>query len=169
MVLRVGSGQYYNAQQINNFQIPNLQPPLSGSNVLQNDRVNPQATINNAFANGGGPAAPAALLMLGNVQPNGRSNCLDNNIWRWTAERYLDSGRGSIYTALQAHSEKRFSHGLNIAADCGGSSRCLRNSGFVNRGGFSSVGRPSTSSTLHNSTPPIYSGRRRLLGASLQP
>ncbi|MCU1261126.1 MAG: Cna domain protein, partial [Bryobacterales bacterium] len=178
MVLRMGSGQYYNAQQINNFQILNLQPPLSGSNVLQNDRVNPLATIDNPFATGGGPAAPTALLMLGNVQPNGRSNFLNNNIWQWTAElertfgddfvfgiayignkgshldqtvsnfnnpdpgpaaiqgrrpiqfyidslspsvlrplgtiRYLDSGRSSIYNALQARTEKRFSRGYTF-------------------------------------------------------
>ena len=179
MVLRMGGGQYYNAQQINNFQILNLQPPLSGSNVLQNDRVNPQATIDNPFPVVGG-SAPTALLMLGNVQANGRSNFLNNNIWQWTAEiertfgsdlvlgvayvgnkgshidqtvsnfnnpdpgpsaiqarrpiqfysdslnpdilrplgtiRYLDSGRNSIYNALQVRTEKRYSHGYTFVA-----------------------------------------------------
>ena len=57
MVFRVGAGQFYNVNQINNFQILNLQPPLSGSNVLQNDRVNPKATIDNPFA-GSGCQAP---------------------------------------------------------------------------------------------------------------
>ncbi len=85
MVLRMGGGQYYNVNQLNNFQILNLQPPLSGSNVLQNDRVNPQATIDKPFPAAAGQA-PTALLMLGNIQANGRSKFLNNDIWQWTAE-----------------------------------------------------------------------------------
>ena len=50
-----------------------------------NDRVNPQATIDNPFSAAGGPA-PTALLMLGNIQSSGRSKFLNNNIWQWTAE-----------------------------------------------------------------------------------
>ena len=179
MVFRVGAGQFYNVNQINNFQILNLQPPLSGSNVLQNDRVNPQATLDNPFAGAGGQA-PTALLMLGNIQSNGRSKFLNNDIWQWTAEiersfrndlvfavayignkgthldqtvsnfnnpdpgpaaiqarrpiqfytdslnpdvllplgtlRYLDSGRNSLYNALQVRAEKRYSHGYTFVA-----------------------------------------------------
>jgi hypothetical protein len=63
-VLRTGAGLFYNAQQMNNFQILNLQPPYSGSNLFQNDRTNPLATIDNPFA-GSATQSPAALLMLG--------------------------------------------------------------------------------------------------------
>jgi hypothetical protein len=72
---------------MNNFQILNLQPPLSGSSVINNDRVNPTATIDNPFP---GPAgsSPTALLMLGNIQAsnNNRSMFLNNDVWQWTAE-----------------------------------------------------------------------------------
>ncbi|MBI3694917.1 MAG: TonB-dependent receptor [Acidobacteria bacterium] len=86
-VFRAGGGQFYNANQMNNFQILNLQPPLSGSNVVNNDRTNPTATIGNPFP---GPAGnnPTALLTLGNIQAsrNNRSMFLNNNVWQWTAE-----------------------------------------------------------------------------------
>ena len=181
MVLRAGAGQFYNAQQMNNFQILNLQPPLSGSNVLDNNRQNPKNTIDNPFAGAAGQS-PTALLMLGNIQASrgNRSMFLNNNIWQWTAEiersfgdnfvtgiayvgnkgshidatisnynnpdpglgdiqsrrpiqfyvdslnpdklvplstlRYLDSGLNSIYHALQARAEKRYSHGFTAVA-----------------------------------------------------
>ena len=86
-VLRTGAGLFYNAQQMNNFQILNLQPPFSGSNLFENDRTNPRATIDNPFA-GTSTQSPAALLMLGNVQAdrNNRSMYLNNDIWQWTME-----------------------------------------------------------------------------------
>jgi hypothetical protein len=85
LVLRTRAGQFYNVQQINNFSILNLQPPFSGSNLFQNNRANPVATIDNPF--GGSPTTrPTALLMLGNIQPNGRSRYLNNEIWQWTME-----------------------------------------------------------------------------------
>ena len=86
-VFRIGAGQFYNANQLNNFQILNLQPPLSGSNVIENDRQNPKATIDNPFA-GTAAQTPTALLMLGNVQAsNGnRSRFQNNDVWQWTAE-----------------------------------------------------------------------------------
>ena len=86
-VLRTGAGLFYNAQQMNNFQILNLQPPFSGSNLFENDRTNPRATIDNPFA-GSSTQSPAALLMLGNVQAdrNNRSMYLNNDIWQWTME-----------------------------------------------------------------------------------
>ena len=34
-VLRTGAGLFYNAQRMNNFQILNLQPPFSGSNLFE--------------------------------------------------------------------------------------------------------------------------------------
>jgi len=72
---------------MNNFQILNLQPPLSGSSVLNNNRQNPTATIDNPFAGAGGQS-PVALLMLGNVEAShgNRSVFLNNNIWQWTME-----------------------------------------------------------------------------------
>jgi Carboxypeptidase regulatory-like domain/TonB dependent receptor-like, beta-barrel len=87
MVLRAGGGLFYNAQQMNNFQILNLQPPYSGSNLFENDRQNPRATIDNPFA-GSATASPAALLMLGNIQASrsNRSMYLNNDIWQWTME-----------------------------------------------------------------------------------
>jgi hypothetical protein len=103
MVLRIGAGQYYNANQINNFQILNLKPPLSGSSVLQKDRVNPQATIDNPFAGAAG-VAPTALLMLGKVQSNRRSKFLNNNIWQWTAEIERTFGKDLVLSNLVAHS-----------------------------------------------------------------
>ena len=42
-VLRMGAGQFYNAQQINSFSILNLHPSYSGSKNLENDRTNPVA------------------------------------------------------------------------------------------------------------------------------
>lgn len=48
-VLRMGGGNFYNAQQTNNFSILNLNPPFSGSAVFQNDRNNPTATITQPF------------------------------------------------------------------------------------------------------------------------
>ncbi|MGI8990420.1 MAG: TonB-dependent receptor domain-containing protein [Bryobacteraceae bacterium] len=95
-VLRIGAGKYYNVNQLNNFQILNLQPPLSGSSVLQNDKVNPLATIDNPFAGAGGQAA-TALLMLGNVQPNGRSLFLNNDVWQWTAEVERTFGQNMVF------------------------------------------------------------------------
>lgn len=87
MVFRTGAGQFYNANQLNNFQILNLQPPLSGSNVIDNDRTNPRATIDNPFA-GSATQSPTALFALGNIQAsNGnRSKFQNNDVWQWTAE-----------------------------------------------------------------------------------
>ena len=64
-----------------------MQPPLSGSNVIENDRTNPRATIDNPFA-GTAAQSPTALLMLGNVRAdNGnRSRFQNNDVWQWTAE-----------------------------------------------------------------------------------
>ena len=57
-VLRIGGGQFYNAQQMNNFTILNLAPPFSGSAAFDNDRTNPTATIQNPLA--GSQTEPAA-------------------------------------------------------------------------------------------------------------
>jgi hypothetical protein len=181
MVLRTGAGQFYNANQLNNFQILNLQPPEAGSTIYQNNPQNPQGTISNPFAGAPAAAAPQAIEMLGNIDPStGRSRFLNNNIWQWTFEiertfghdivaavgyvgnkgthldqtvsnynnpdpglgdiqsrrriqyytdslnpgvlvplstlRYLDSSLNAEYNALQAHVEKRFSHGLTFTA-----------------------------------------------------
>ena len=96
-VLRTGAGLFYNAQQMNNFQILNLQPPFSGSNVFDNDRTNPVATFENPFA-GSSTQSPTALLMLGNVQAdhNNRSMYLNNNIWQWTTELERSFGNGFV-------------------------------------------------------------------------
>ena len=85
-VLRSGAGQFYNANQLNNFQILNLQPPTSGSSIFQNNPQNPTATISNPFAGQAPGVAPTALLMLGNIGADGRSHFLNNNIWQWTLE-----------------------------------------------------------------------------------
>ena len=99
-VLRTGAGLFYNAQQMNNFQILCLQPPFSGSNVFENDRTDPQATIDNPFA-GSSTQSPAALLMLGNVQAdhNNRSMYLNNDIWQWTMELEHSFGK-ELVTAI---------------------------------------------------------------------
>jgi hypothetical protein len=96
-VLRTGAGQFYNANQLNNFQILNLQPPLSGSSVIDNDRQNPRGTIDNPFA-GSSTQSPAALLMLGNEQAsNGnRSRFQNNDLWQWTAEIERIWGRNLV-------------------------------------------------------------------------
>ncbi len=86
MVLRMGSGLFYSPQQTNNFNILGLNPPLSGSTVFQNDRTRPTATFQNPFAGAPVGAGPAALVMLGQLQSNGRSRYLNNKIWQWTAE-----------------------------------------------------------------------------------
>ncbi|MGH9674650.1 MAG: hypothetical protein ACRD44_15840, partial [Bryobacteraceae bacterium] len=97
MVLRTGAGLFYNAQQMNNFQILNLQPPFSGSNLFQNDRENPRATIDNPFA-GSSTRSPAALLMLGNIRVGhgNRSMYLNNDIWQWTLEIERSLGQSFV-------------------------------------------------------------------------
>jgi hypothetical protein len=101
-VFRTGAGFFYNAQQMNNFQILGLQPPFSGSNVFENDRTNPRATIDNPFA-GSSTQSPAALLMLGNVRTdhNNRSMYLNNDLWQWTAE--LEHSFGKEFVAGLAY------------------------------------------------------------------
>jgi hypothetical protein len=86
MVLRMGSGLFYSPQQTNNFNILGLNPPLSGSTVFQNDRTRPTATFQNPFLGAPVGAGPAAIVMLGQLQTNGRSKYLNNKIWQWTAE-----------------------------------------------------------------------------------
>src|SRR5260370_27225759 len=213
MVLRMGGGQFYNAQQMNNFQILNLQPPLSGSSVFNNNRQNPTATIDNPFAGAGGQS-PVALLMLGNVQAShgNRSVFLNNNIWQWTMEiersftenfvtgiayvgnkgshidatisnfnnpdpglgdiqsrrpiqfytdslspdkliplstlRYLDSGLNSIFHALQARAEKRYSHGLTAVGSFNYHKR-IANGYSVNESGPFSSNVPQDPRNVH--------------------
>jgi hypothetical protein len=86
MVLRVGGGNFYNAQQTNNFSILNLNPPFSGSVVFQNDRNQPTATIENPFLGAPVTGTPAALVMLGYLQEDGRSFYKNNHLWQWSTE-----------------------------------------------------------------------------------
>ncbi len=108
-VFRLGAGRFYNANQLNNFQILNLQPPLSGSSVIDNDRTNPRGTIGNPFVTSGG-VAPVALLMLGNeVASNGnRSSFLNNDLWQWTAE--LERSLGHDLVASVAYVGSKGTH-----------------------------------------------------------
>ena len=85
-VLRIGAGNFFNAQQTNNFSIMSLNPPFSGSFVFQNDRNRPTATIQNPFAGAPVTGTPVALVMLGYLQQNGRSNYKNNHIWQWSSE-----------------------------------------------------------------------------------
>jgi hypothetical protein len=87
VVLRMGAGQFYNAQQMANLTILQVMPPFSGSNLFQNNRQTPQATIDNPFA-GSAVQSPAALIMLGNIQASrgNRPLYLNNDIWQWTVE-----------------------------------------------------------------------------------
>jgi hypothetical protein len=87
IVLRVGAGQFYNAQQINNFSILNLHPPYSGSKNLENSRSNP--TPAGPLSRNPNPgSSPDDTLMLGNIQASNRnrSKYLNNDIWQWTTE-----------------------------------------------------------------------------------
>jgi hypothetical protein len=95
-VLRVGAGNFYNAQQTNNFSILNLNPPFSGSSVFQNDRTNPTATITQPFLGSPVTGTPAALIMLGYLDENGRSNYRNNDIWQWSAELEKTWGRDFV-------------------------------------------------------------------------
>jgi hypothetical protein len=92
-VIRLGAGNFYNAQQTNNFSILNLNPPFSGSSVFQNDRNNPTATITQPFLGSPVTGTPAALIMLGHLDENGRSNYRNNDIWQWSAELERTWGR----------------------------------------------------------------------------
>jgi hypothetical protein len=100
-VLRLGAGQFFNAQQTNNFSILNLNPPFSGSTVFQNDRNNPTATIDNPFAGSPVGGGPAALLMLGYLQADdgNRSHYLNNDIWQWSAEIERSLGQDMVFGA----------------------------------------------------------------------
>jgi hypothetical protein len=106
LVLRMGAGQFYNAQQINNFSILALSPPFSGSNVFNNDRNNPQATIDNPFA-GSAAQSPTALVMLGNivVSKGNRSLFLNNDIWQWTTELEKSLGQTLVFGAAYVGSK----------------------------------------------------------------
>jgi hypothetical protein len=92
-VLRIGSGNFYNAQQTNNFSIMSLNPPFSGSFVFQNDRNRPTATIQNPFAGAPVTGTPVALVMIGYLQANGRSNYKNNHIWQWSSELEKSFGK----------------------------------------------------------------------------
>lgn len=100
-VLRLGGGNFYNAQQTNNFSILNLNPPFSGSSVFQNDRTNPTATITQPFLGSPVTGTPAALIMLGYLDSNGRSNYRNNDIWQWSAE--LEKTWGSNFVTGVAY------------------------------------------------------------------
>jgi hypothetical protein len=100
-VLRVGSGNFYNAQQTNNFSILNLNPPFSGSIVFQNDRNQPTATIENPFLGSPVTGTPAALVMLGYLQPDGQSFYKNNHIWQWSAE--IEKGWGQQWVTAVAY------------------------------------------------------------------
>ncbi len=97
-VLRVGSGLFYSPQQTNNFNILGLNPPLSGSTVFNNDRTRPTATIQNPFAGSPAGGGPAAIVMLGWLQPDNqnRSKYLNNKIWQWTAELERSFGQSFV-------------------------------------------------------------------------
>ncbi len=95
-VLRLGGGNFYNAQQTNNFSILNLNPPFSGSAVFQNDRNNPTATITQPFLGSPVTGSPAALLMLGYLDATGRSRYRNNDIWQWSAELEKSWGRSFV-------------------------------------------------------------------------
>jgi hypothetical protein len=97
-VLRIGAGQYYSPQQTNNFNILGLNPPLSGSTVIENDRNRPTATIDNPFAGTPAAAGPQAIVMLGNLQADrgGRSLYLNNDVWQWTAEIQRSFGQDFV-------------------------------------------------------------------------
>jgi hypothetical protein len=97
IVLRMGAGQFYNAQQINNFSILNLHPPYSGSKNLENDRVNP-TPAGPLSANPSPGASPDDTIMLGNIQASNqnRSLYLNNDIWQWTTEIERSFGAGFV-------------------------------------------------------------------------
>ncbi len=101
MVLRLGSGNFYNAQQTNNFSIMSLNPPFSGSVVFQNDRTRPTATIQNPFLGSPVTGTPAALVMIGYLQENGRSAYRNNDIWQWTSE--LEKSWGKQFVTAVAY------------------------------------------------------------------
>jgi len=96
MVLRMGAGNFYNAQQTNNFSILNLNPPFSGSAVFQNDRNAPTATITDPFRGSPVTGSPAALLMLGFLDERGRSRYRNNDIWQWSTEIERSFGRDYV-------------------------------------------------------------------------
>ena len=98
LVLRMGGGNFYNAQQTNNFSILSLNPPFSGSIVFQNDRNQPTATIQNPFLGSPVTGTPAALVMLGYLQPNGRSFYKNNHIWQWSTELEKAWGKDWVTT-----------------------------------------------------------------------
>lgn len=95
-VLRIGAGNFYNAQQTNNFSILNLNPPFSGSAVFQNDRVAPTATITQPFLGAPVTGSPAALLMLGYLDERGRSKYRNNDIWQWSMELEKSWGKSFV-------------------------------------------------------------------------
>ena len=54
--------------------------------MFQNDRNQPTATIQNPFLGSPVTGTPAALVMLGYLQPDGRSFYKNNHIWQWSTE-----------------------------------------------------------------------------------
>ena len=98
-VIRIGAGQFYNAQQMNNFTILNLAPPFSGSIVIENDRANPRATIQNPLAGTAAATGPQALIRIGNLQAErgNRSLFFNNYVYQWSLE--VEKSFGQSYVA----------------------------------------------------------------------
>jgi hypothetical protein len=98
-VLRIGGGQFYNAQQMNNITVLNLVPPFSGSAAFDNNRTNPTATIQNPFAGAQQQQGlPQALIGLGDLQADrgNRSLFFNNYVMQWSAELEQSLGKSTV-------------------------------------------------------------------------
>ena len=71
-VIRTGAGIYYNIQQLNNYTILNLNPPLSGSVPFANTASNGVITNANpiSFANPFGVLSPTSVINANTLNPD---------------------------------------------------------------------------------------------------
>jgi hypothetical protein len=97
-VLRMGAGNFYNANQMGHFSVFAQQPPFAGSSVIDNDRTNPQGTIGTIGNPGTVVPTPIHLVVLGNFRADdkNRSVYLNNNIWQWSFQIEKSFGQNLV-------------------------------------------------------------------------
>ena len=106
-VLRMGSGNFYSPQQMNNFNILEG-PQYSGYVIYQNSTTSPLTTQNLLASTGtASTAGPLAFTMLGYLKASqgNRPEYLNNNIWQWTTEIERSIGKDFVAAVTYVGSE----------------------------------------------------------------
>jgi hypothetical protein len=82
MVIRTGAGIYYNVQQLNNYTILNLNPPLSGSVPFTNTASNGIITNSNpiTLVNPFGALSPTSVINANTLNPDN----FEPRVYQWS-------------------------------------------------------------------------------------